>query len=481
MLTAQIRVPDRLLKLERDMRSSYNRIAKHAKSIGAATSTVAPIHSNLLITNARHRAGESSSIPHDGKKDSSGDDYESLESGNGKNFLKSSGATNSIGEEKGEFESDNKLESVRYKAVTLVVSKMGSASNSSTDEHSTRDESQTRNRLSPPKFTLPKLVLHPHLRPIKKELVDLHFTSMEDPFVDEVRIGPSEVESYRMKNVGSRAILSKSVKGLEREEGNHNRKMTKEEYLQMRENLTGSGDNGHAKKRSYEIPDESAILDEAQEFLNSPGQWQEEHKIELEQDALPQNKRPRLLSKTPVEPKVIPKSKRNVEENTLNINPKPKRPHQHNPRELIRMASKINAQSVGAVHGASSNRHNREGAAEVAPAEVAPAGPTTSLRKSYYKALIEADYTASNCHSTSAFAVNEAPNARSETGKATPSRPNAIPGEAGKHVGSPPPTALDLELGRMLATQSRIDAGKVKKPTRKRVVGLSRQSGDGLS
>jgi hypothetical protein len=65
-------------------------------------------------------------------------------------------------------------------------------------------------------------------------------------------------------------------------------------------------------------------------------------------------------------------------------------------------------------------------------------------------------------------------------------RNTALPGsntinlDASPDVSLSPPTRLDRALDRMITAQSRIVKRRIEKPTKQRIVGLSRQSGGGL-
>ena len=370
LLTAQIEVPGRLLQLESDMRKSYDqrvnskRRTKQARPETTAVRTVAAIYSTLSVTSAPQRAGNGSDISDDGSEDSDGENDEQEEANDRTSSTGPSGTTHSVEEGRKEFEPDNKPEPAKFKATFAAASKTVSSPDSSSDESPTHGDSLTHNRLPPPKFTLPKPAPPLSIRPIKSEVIERHDIGLKDPFIDPVRSRAPKVGSRRANVAGPHLLPPKSVKGLDYGDANHNRKMTREEYLQMRENLAGPRDCGQAKKRPCQVTDESAILDEAQEFLNSASRWQDEHQMGQKPESLSQNKRLKFSSKPPAEPKVSSTSKYNV--------------------------------------------------------------------------------------------------------------------QAGLHESSSPPTPLDRALDRVLATQSRIDAAKVEKQKKQRVVGLSRQSGGGL-
>jgi hypothetical protein len=78
-VTAQIRVPDRLLQLERDMRRSCNRRDREAKSRDVAACKGGAIYTSTLpVANAPQKAKESGSTWSDSSEDSSNEDEKGM-------------------------------------------------------------------------------------------------------------------------------------------------------------------------------------------------------------------------------------------------------------------------------------------------------------------------------------------------------------------------------------------------------------------
>jgi hypothetical protein len=78
---------------------------------------------------------------------------------------------------------------------------------------------------------------------------------------------------------------------------------------------------------------------------------------------------------------------------------------------------------------------------------------------------------------SAAFAEIEARSTPPESTDAARSGTNF---DAAPDVSSTPPTPLDRALDRMIGAQSHVVGTIVEKPTKQRIVGLSRQSGGGL-
>ena len=495
MLTAQIRVPDWLLQLERNMRRSCNRRSREAKSKHTADCKVAAIYSStLLAANVLQKVKEVASRSNDSSDDSSEDDFEEPESENEPESARRRVIVHTREEEDEESKSDNKPEPARSKVTLPVASEVESSMDSSSDESSKQGETKIRGR-PPPKFGLPKPVARPYICPFKIEPTEERDIRLEGPFVDAVPRKMRGIESQPASVDSPQGTPPKLVERLDRRDGKHDLKMTREQYLKMREKLAGSRQSTHTKKRSRQAADESSILDGAQEFLNSPTRWHEEHRLQPKTDTPLVTKRPKLSSIPPAraEAKFSSSIKRNVEhwvEHNLeksisSATSEPVRPsHRYDPKGFAQPEPtvpasqrnlKINAPKLRSEPKALRDEHNNNSAAETSRAD-----PTTFSGKRYVKADVDAACTESDANSPSAFAVIKAPQARSEASGAVLSGSEATNVDAAPEANSSPPTPLDRALDRMLATHSRIAEGRVERHTKQRIVGLSRQSGGGL-
>jgi hypothetical protein len=468
LISAQISVPDRLLQLERDMRRSCNRRKREERS-----KHVAAIYTSTLpVARSPQTVNESASASNDSTVGSAENDYEVLESDNG---LQSAGpaATTRIGEvEDGQSDWDSKQGRVRSKVTIPAVSEAASSTYSSSDEPSTQTKTNIRSWTSPSKFS-PKRPVAPRSTPqIKTEPVKRLHINLEEQLLDVVPIRRSQVQS-KPREVGGHQVVPPKSTELQEKEDIYNPKMTRDEYLKKRGELSGSGSGVNTKKRSYQAADDFSILDEADDFLNSPSRWREELRIQPTPVTPSHSKRTKISSNSHHDETDFSSAS---SEPTGQFN-------QHNPKGLSRLESpmpitrhlgkgRVEIPQIEATMP--SNERNTRAADQIPRGE-----PSVSSVEYYAEHGTRAVRMESNRKISSTFAAKGARKAESEAAKAVLSRFTDIIVDAAPDVISSPPTLLDNALNKMLTTQSRIAEGRVEKPTKQRIVGLSRQSGGG--
>jgi hypothetical protein len=323
LVTAQIRVPDRLLHLEADLRNSCSRSNRDANQKDTAARKAAVIYpSTRPVGIAPQRANERVSTSGDGNEDTSD---------------RSSKDTSE--KEYEDSECDKKTEPVRSIVTNPAALAAASSETPSSDESSTYSETKICILPQQPKFTLSKPLPQSYIRSIKTEPIERIEIRLEDPFVDAVQKRVRGVESQAMNASVPQAVPRRSVEGLDGREDNDKRLMNKGEFLRMREKLAESSDSINTKKRSHQGADESTILDQAQDFLISPRKSQGERKSQPKPYLPSQTKRPKISSILPTraDPKISSSSEHNVEKNFSSARSKPARAsYQGNPKGLAR-------------------------------------------------------------------------------------------------------------------------------------------------
>jgi hypothetical protein len=437
--------------------------SKHMAAIYTSTPPVA---------RSPQTANESASTSNDSsvRRAEAENDYEVLESDNGLQSPRPAVRTY-IGElEDGQSDWDSKRGHVRSKITIPTVLEAASSTDSPSDEPSTQVKTNIRSRLPPPKFSLQGLVAPRPTRPMKTKPVERLHINLEEQLLDVVPIRHGRAQPKPREGGGHQAIPPKSTE-LQEKKDIYKPKMTRDEYLKTRGKLTGSGSSVNTKKRSYQAADHSSILDDSEDFLNSPSRWQEELQIQPKPVTPSHSKRTKISS--------------NSHHNEIGFSSATSEPtvqfNQYNPKgpsrleflvPVTRHLAKERAQIPRIEAKVPSNERNTRAAGQIPRGE-----PTGSSVEYYVEQGTRAVRMGSNHKMSSTFAAKEARKAESEAAEAMLSRFTDISVDAAPDVVSSPPTPLDSALNRMLTAQSRIAEGRVEKPTKQRIVGLSRQSG----
>jgi hypothetical protein len=308
---------------------------------------------------------------------------------------------------------------------------------------------------------------------MKTEPVERLHINLEEQLLDVVPIRRPRAQPKPREGGGHQVTLSKSTKQQEKKDI-YKPKMTRDEYLKTRGMLTGSGNSANTKKRSYQAADNSSILDEAEDFLNSPSGWREEFRIQPTLVTPSHSKRTKISS--------------NSHHNEVDFSSESSEPtgqfNQYNPKGLSRPESLVPVTRSLAKERAPiprieakvpSNERNTRVAEEISRGE-----STVSSVEYYAKQGTRAVHMESNRKLSSTFTAKKARKAESEAAEAMLSRFTDIIVDAAPDVVSSPPIPLDNALNRKLPAQSRIAGGRVERPTKQRTVGLSGQSGGGL-
>jgi hypothetical protein len=446
LVSAQISVPDRLLQLERDMRRSCARREREERSKHMA----ATYPSTLPVARSLQTVNESASTSNGSGVRRVENDYEVLESDNGLQSPRPAVGTR-IGElEDGQSDWDSKRGHVRSKITIPAVLEAASSTDSSSDEPSTQVKTNIRSRPPPPKFSLQRLVAPHSIHPMKTEPVERPHINLEEQLLDVVPIRHGRVQSKPREGGGHQVVSPKPIE-LEEKKDTYKPKMTRDGYLKTRGKLTGSESSVSTKKRSYQATDDSSILDDAEDFLNSPGGWREELRLQPKLATPSHSKRIKIdFSSATSEP-------------TGQLN-------QHNPKGISRPESLVPATRHLAKERAQiprieakvpSNERNTRPAGQIPRGE--PTGPSVEY---YVEQGTRAVRMGSNHKMSSTVTTKEARKAESEAAETMLSRFTDIMVNAAPDVISSPPTPLDSALNRMLAAQSRIVEGRVEKPTK---------------
>ena len=414
--------------------------------------------STLPVARSLQTVNESASTSNDSSVRRVENDYEVLESDNGLQSRQPAVRT-SIGElEDGQSDWDGKRGHVRSKITIPAVLEAASSADSSSDEPSTQVKTNIRSRPPPPKFSLQRLVAPHSIHPMKTEPVERLHTNLEEQLLDVVPIRHGRVQPKLWEGGGHQIIPPKPTE-LQEKKDIYKPRMTRDEYLETRGMLTGSGSGVNTKKRSYQAADDSSILDDAEDFLNSPSRWREELRLQPKL-ATPHSKRIKISS--------------NSHHNEIDFSSATSEPtgqsNQHNPKGIPRLESPVPATRHLAKERAqiprieakvSSNERNTRAAGQIPRGE--PTGPSVEY---YVEQGTRAVRMGSNHKMSSTFTAKEARKAESEAAETMLSRFTDIMVNAAPDVISSPPTPLDSALNRMLAAQSRIVEGRVEKPTK---------------
>jgi hypothetical protein len=422
--------------------------------------------STLSVARSHQTVNESASTSNDS---SVRGDYEVLESDNGLQSPRPAARTR-IGELEGEQSDwDSKRGHVRSKITIPAVLEAASSTDSSSDESPTQVKSNTLSRPLPPKFSLQRLVSPRPTHPMKTKPVERLHINLEEQLLDVVPIRDGRVQSKPREGGGYQAIPLKLTE-LQEKKDIYKPKMTRDEYLKAGGGLTGSGSSVNTKKRSYQAVDDSSILGDAEDFLNS----QEELRLQ-----------PKLV--TPSHSKST-KISSNSHHNEVGFSSATSEPtgqfNQYYPKGPSRLEflvpvtqnlAKERTRIPRIEAKVPSNERNTRAVGQI------PRGEPTGSSGGYYDEQgTHAIRMESNRKLSSTFTAKEARKAESEAAEAMLSRFTDISVDAAPDVTSSPPTLLDSALNRMPAAQSRIAEGRVGKPTKQRIVGVSRQSGGGL-
>jgi hypothetical protein len=467
LVSAQISVPDRLLQLERDMRRSCNRRKREERS-----KHVAAIYASTLpVTRSPQTINESASTSNESTVRSAENDYEVLESDNGLQSARLAAATR-IGEvEDGQSDWDSKRGRVRSKITISAVSEAASATDSPPDKPSTQAKTNIRSWAPPSKFSLKRPAAPRSTHPMKTEPVKQLHINLEEQLLDVVPIRRDRVQS-KPREVGGYQVVSPKPTELQEKKDIYELKMTRDEYLKMRGKLSGSGSGVNTKKRSYQAADDFSILDEAEDFLNLPSRWQEELWIQPKLSTPPHSKRIKISSYRHHDETDSPSASSELIGQF----------NQHNPKGISRLESPApitrylakERVEIPLIEAKTPFNERNTRAADPIPRE-----PTVSSVEHYTEQGTRAVRLESNRKIPSTFAAKEVRKAGSEAAEVVLSRFTDIVVDAASDMISSPPTLPDSTLNRLLTPQSRIAEGRVEKPTKQRIVGLSRQSGGG--
>jgi hypothetical protein len=443
LVSAQISVPDRLLQLERDMRRSCTRREREERSKHMATIYT----STLPVARSPQTVNESASTSNDSRVRSAENDYEVLESDNGLQSPRPATRTR-IGElEDGQSDGDSKRGYVRSKITIPTALDAASSTDSSSDESSTRVKTNIRSQ-PPPKFDPQMLVAPRPAQPMKTKPVERLHISLEEQLLDVVPVRRSRVQSKPREGGGHQVIPPKSTE-LQEKKDTYKPKMTRDEYLKTRGKFVGSGSSVNTKKRSYQAVDDSSILDDAGDFLNSPSNSRHNEIGFSNATSEPTGQFNQYNPKGPSRPGFLVPVTRNLAKERA---------------QIPRIEAKV-----------PSNERNIGVAGQV------PRGELTEPSVEYYvQQGTRAIRMESHRKLSSTFTAKEARKAESEVAEAMLSRFTDISADAAPDVISSPPMPPGSALNRKLAAQSRIAEGRVEEPRKQRIVGLSRQSGGGL-
>jgi len=453
LVSAQIRVPDRLLQLERDMRKSCTQREREGRSKHMAAIYPSP----LPVARSLQTVNESASISNDSRVRRAENDYEVLESDNGLQSPQPAVRTR-IGElEDRQSGWDSKRGHVRSKIMTPAVL-VASSTDSSEDEPSTQVKTNIWSRPPPPKFGLQRPVTPDSIHQVETEPVERLHINLEEQLLDVVPIRHGRVQP-KLREGGGHQVIPPKPSELQEKKDIYKPKMTRDGYLKTKGMLTGSGSGVNTKKRSYQAADDSSILDDAKDFLNSPSRWGEELRLQ-----------PKLV--TPSHSKRIKIS--NSRHDEINFSSATSQPTgqlcQYNPTGISRQESLMPATRHLAKEPAQiprietkvpSNERNTRPAGQIPRGE--PTGPSVEY---YIEQGTRAVRMGSNHKMSSTFTAKEAPKTESEAAERMLSRFTDIMVNAAPDAISSPPTPVESALNRMLAAQSRIVEGRVEKPTK---------------
>jgi transcriptional regulator of acetoin/glycerol metabolism len=298
---------------------------------------------------------------------------------------------------------------------------------------------------------------------MKTEPVKRLHINLEEQLLDVVPIRHGRDQSKLREGAGHQVIPPKSTE-LQEKKDIYKPKMTRDEYLKMRGKATESGSSVNTMKRSYQAADDSSILGEAEDFLNSPSRWREELRVQPKLVTPSHSKRSKISFNSHHNEIDFPSAS---SEQTGQFN-------QHNLKGLSRPESLVPATRHLAKEHAQIPRieakvpYNERNTR--APDQIPRGEPRVSSVEYYAEQGTRAVRMESNRKKSSTFAGKEARKAESEAAEAMLSRFTDIIVDAAPDVISSPSTPLHSALNRMLAAQSRIAEGRVEKPTKQRIV-----------